>query len=186
MVRTIFAGGSTRSTFQRALSLFLTGLISVGSHLTAAGPVEIRASDITLAQPGVLKGTVLNTAAQPVAGISVQVLRGDMVVASATSDKDGQFAVTGLRNGAHAIRIGETLHPVRFWGNDAAPPMSTSRMAIVVDEEIVRGQLLTGNSRIGQMVSDNPLPVLLIGGAAALVLVTSLDDDDDTAAPASP
>ena len=61
-----------------------------------------------------------------------------------------------------------------------------SQMAIVVDEEIVRGQIMTGNSRIGQMIYDNPLPVLLIGGAVALVLVTSLSDDDDTAAPASP
>ena len=186
MFRTIYHSAATRNSLRSRISLFLAGLISVGSPVMAAGPVEIRASDIVLAQPGVLRGTVLNTAAQPVAGISVNVLHGTDVVASATSDEHGQFAVTGLRHGAHEIQVGQTRHPVRFWGNNTAPPVATSQMAIVIDEEIVRGQMMTGDSRIGQMVYDNPLPVLLIGGAVALVLVTSLNDDDDAAAPASP
>ena len=186
MFKAIYLSAATHNSVRSGLSLLLAGLISVGSPAMATGPVEIRASDITLTQPGVLKGTILNTAAQPVAGIRVQVLHENMLVASAASDAHGHFTVTGLRNGVHAIQVGETLHPVRFWGNDAAPPVATSQMAIVVDEEIVRGQMMTGDSRIGQMIYDNPLPVLLIGGAVALILVTSLDDDDDTDAPASP
>ena len=186
MFRTIYLSAATHNSIRSGLSLLLAGLISVGSPAMAAGPVEIRASDIVLTQPDVLRGTVLNSAAQPVAGISVNVLHGTDVVASATSDEHGQFAVTGLRHGAHAIQVGQTRHPVRFWGSDTAPPVATSQMAVVIDEEIVRGQMMTGNSRIGQMVYDNPLPALLIGGAVALILVTSLDDDDDTAAPASP
>jgi hypothetical protein len=146
----------------------------------ASGSAEIRATDVTLAQPGLLKGSVLNASAQPVSGVPVHVLHGDTVVASATSDELGLFSVKGLRNGAHVIQVGDVQKPVRFWGSDTAPPASTSQMAIVVDDGIVRGQSGYNGSAI---INRGTGALLLIGGATAIVLATTLGNDDDSPVP---
>ncbi len=176
-------------SLKRSLCLVLSGMMTIGSPLMANGPVEVRTSDFTL-NDGVLAGSVLNTSAQPVSGLNVHLLHGDKVVATAVSDENGQFAVRGLRNGNHVLQVGAVQQPVRFWGHQAAPPSSTSRMSIVVDEEVVRGQACgegcddgCGESIGAKMVS--PCALLLIGGAVAAVLVLTLDDDDDDV-PASP
>jgi hypothetical protein len=189
MVRSLWSFNFPSRFLRNAIRLFLAGLISVGAPIMAAAPVEIRSTDFTLAQQGILKGTVLNVSAQPVSGVPVHVLHNEKVVASATSDEQGQFSVQGLRNGAHVIQVGSVQQPVRFWGESTAPPASTSQMAIVVDEEIVRGQMgyQPGNMP-GSMLTANTGILLLIGGAVAIVLGTTLgaDNDDSPVPPASP
>lgn len=113
----------------------------MGSPLWAGEPVEIRSSDVALNEGGLLKGTVLNTAAQPVAGVKVNVLHEDKVIATSMSDKNGEFTVKGLRNGAHVVKVGTTQKAVRLWGSHTAPPAAVENVAIVVDEETVRGQI---------------------------------------------
>lgn len=176
-------------SLKRSICLVLSGMMTIGSPLMANGPVEVRSSDFTLNE-GVLTGSVLNTAAQPVSGLNVHLLHGDKVVATAVSDENGQFAVRGLRNGNHILQVGAEQQPVRFWGNQAAPPSSNLRMAIVVDEEVVRGQGCgegcddgCGHGMGAKLMS--PCALLLIGGAVAATLALTLDDDDDNA-PASP
>ena len=166
---------------KRLLCLVLAGLISVHTPVVAEGPVEIRATDVSLAGEGVLKGSVLNSAAQPVAGIHVAVFHGETRVATATSSDEGQFVVKGLRNGAHTIQVGTSVHPVRFWQSEMAPPAAVEQMSVVVQEDVVLGQ---------QSSNSNLLPILVIGGAVAIVLGTTLGDDDDPStgggAPVSP
>ena len=171
-------------SLRHGICLLLAGLLSVGSPLMAGEPVEIRSSDVALNAGGMLKGTILNTAVQPVAGVAVNVLHEDKVVATSMSNEQGEFTVKGLRNGAHVIKVGETQQAVRLWGTDAAPPAAVENIAIVVDEETVRGQM---GPRLGNQVrgflGSNAGALLLIGGAVAIVLGTTLDDN---ATPASP
>ena len=165
------------TSLKKPLCLLLTGMISVGTPVMAAGPVEIRSSDVSLTD-GVLAGTVLNTSAQPVSGLNVHLLHNEKVIASATSDENGQFAIRGLRNGGHVLQVGAVQQPVRFWGTQAAPPSAASKMAIVVNEEVVRGQQSGGPNLL--------IPLAIIGGAVAVTLATTLGADDPSAPPASP
>lgn len=173
-------------SIRSSVSLLLSMSMLVGSPLLASETVVIRSSDYLLGQEGVLAGSVLNQSGLPVAGLPVQVLHEEHVIATAISDEQGQFAVQGLRNGAHKVQIGASQQPVRFWSNTAAPPAAVSRIAIVVDEEIVRGQC--GDS-CGEGCGEGfagghhgawgtALGVLLIGGAVATTLALTLDDSD--------
>jgi len=172
------------------VSLSLSMAMLVGSPLLASETVAIRSSDYLLGQEGVLAGSVLNRSGVPVSGLPVQVLHEDHVIATAVSDEKGQFAVQGLRNGPHKVQLGASQQPVRFWSNTAAPPAAVSRMAIVVDEEVVRGQCAEG---CGEGFAGGhhggwgtALGVLLIGGAVATTLALTLDDNENAAAVASP
>ena len=184
MVRFMWSTASTYWSMRKAICFILAGLISVGSPVLAGGPVEIRSTDVTLGHQGLLKGSVLNASAQPVSGVSVHVLHGDAVVASATSDSQGQFSVKSLRNGSHLIQVGSVQQPVRFWGTQAAPPVSTSQMTIIVDDEVIRGQsgFVPGNS-VADTMSSNLGAILLIGGAVGIVLGTTLGADNDSPVP---
>ena len=180
------------------ISVVLSTLMLIGSPLLASEAVAIRSSDYLLGHDGVLAGSVLNQSGLPVSGLPVHVLYEDHVIATAFSDENGQFAVQGLRNGQHTVQLGASIQPVRFWRNAAAPPAALSRMAIVVDEEVVRGQC-SGDGcgeECGEGCGEGfsgrhrgagwgpALGILLIGGAVATTLALTLDDDDDT--PASP
>lgn len=124
--------------------LLLTGLLSVGTPALAGEPVEIRSSDVALSTGGLLNGTVLNTAALPVAGVVVSVLHEDKVVAKTMSTEKGEFSVKGLRNGVHVIKVGTTQQRVRLWSADAAPPAAVENLAVVVNDDAVRGQAALG------------------------------------------
>jgi len=177
-------------SLKNAICLTLAAVMSVGTPLMGAGPLEIRSTDVAL-RGGQLTGRVLNTEAQPVAKLPIQLIHEDTVIATVTSDEKGEFAVRGLRSGGHVIRIGSNQHPVRFWGAQAAPPAAASNISIVVDEQVVRGQGC-GDDGCGESsglcgVPMNPAALLLIGGATAATLAITLNDgDDDASIPASP
>jgi hypothetical protein len=124
--------------------LLLSGLVSIGTPALAGEPVDIRSSDVALSTGGLLSGTVLNTAALPVAGVGVSVLHEDKVVAKSMSNEKGEFTVKGLRNGAHVIKVGTTQQRVRLWSADAAPPAAVENIAVVVNDDVVRGQAALG------------------------------------------
>lgn len=190
-----FSGGYEMKfkSIRSCVSLSLSMVMLVGSPVLASETVAIRSSDYQLGEEGVLSGSVLNQSGLPVAGLPVQVLHKEHVIATAVSDERGQFAVQGLRNGPHRVQLGATQQPVRFWSNTSAPPAAVSRMAIVVDEDVVRGQC--GEScgeGCGEGFADGhhgawktAFGVLLIGGAVATTLALTLDDNDH-AAVASP
>ena len=177
-------------SIRSGVSLVLSMAMLVGSPLVASETVAVRSSDYLLGQEGVLAGSVLNQSGLPVSGLPVQVLHEDHVIATAVSDEKGHFAVQGLRNGAHKVQLGASQQPVRFWSNTAAPPTAVSRMAIVVDEEVVRGQCgescgegFAGGHRRGW---GTAFGVLLIGGAVATTLALTLDDNQNASAVVSP
>jgi len=171
-------------SIRSSVSLLLSMAMLAGSPLLASETVVIRSSDYLLGTEGVLAGSVLNQSGLPVAGLPVHVLHDEHVIATAVSDERGQFAVKGLRNGEHKVQLGASQQPVRFWSHTAAPPAAVSRMAIVVDEEVVRGQC--GEEGCGEGFAGGhrggwgtALGVLLIGGAVATTLALTLDNDND-------
>lgn len=181
---------SVTTSMKSCTSLLLAGLLSVGSPLLAGEPVQIRSteeirySDVVLQNGGILQGTILNTEGQPISGAKVNILHEENTVAGTFSNEDGKFAVKGLRNGAHVIEVSSKLQPVRLWGADAAPPAAIEDVAIVVDEEAVRGQMFGGGGFIAGGGGLGGLAGLgLIGIATAVTLGTTLDNN---ASPASP
>ena len=176
------------------VSVLLSMALLVGSPLLASETVAIRSSDYLLGQESILAGSVVNQSGLPVAGLPVQVLHKGQVIATALSDDKGEFAVQGLRNGQHTVKVGASQQSVRFWMSKAAPPTAVSRLAIVVDEEVVRGQCGEGCAEgCGEGFSGadhrawkTAVGVLLIGGAVATTLALTLDDNNSSASPGSP
>lgn len=167
-------------------SLLLAGLVSVGSPLLAGepvrigAPVEARVSDVALHQGGIPHGTVLNAEAQPVAAVAVSVVHNESVVATTLSNEKGEFTVKGLRSGAHVIKAGPTQQAVRLWVGNASPPSAIEDMAIVVDEEAVRGKMFGGGGgTFGNFLGSKIGGLMLIGGATAITLGTTLANSPD-------
>ena len=179
------------TTVRKGATLLLVGILSVGSPLMAGEPVQIgstddvRWSDVVLHNGGVLQGTVMNTEGQPVSGVTVNILHNENSVATTVSSEEGKFAVKGLRNGAHIIEVGTKHQPVRLWGTDTAPPAAIENVAVVVDEDAVRGQMFGGGGGMlgGGMLGSNIGGLMIIGAATAITLGTTLDNN---ATPASP
>ena len=154
------------NSIRSGISVTLSVVMLIGSPLLAAEPTEVRTSDYRLGTNGVLTGSVLNQTGQPVSGLPVEVLHKDQRIAVAVSDENGNFAVDGLRNGTHTVKLGASLQAVRFWNNStAAPPSAQNEMAIVVDEAIVRGQI---QSNWGWIAG-----AALIGGIATAIVVSN-------------
>lgn len=178
------------NSIRSSICITLSTVMLVGSPVLAAETVAVRSTDYLLGQKGVLVGSVVNQQGQPAAGLPVQVLHDGRVVATAYSNEQGEFSVESLRNGVHTVQLGATQHPVRFWSNASAPRTAVNRMAIVVDEEIVRGQC--GEScgergrRAGGLTWGTAAGILLIGGAVATTLALTLDDHKSRATVASP
>lgn len=177
-------------TIRNGVSIALSMAMLVGSPVLAAEAVAVRSTDYLLGQKGMLAGNVVNQQGQPAAGLPVQVLHDGRVIATAYSNEKGEFAVESLRSGIHTVQLGESQQPVRFWNNAAAPPSAVNRMAIVVDEEVVRGQCGEGcgedGSRAAGLTWGTACGVLLIGGAVATTLALTLDDHKSGGAVASP
>ena len=171
-----------RSTaINKCLCLLLAGMMSASTPVLASEPTIIAATDVSIID-GVLTGTVLNAEARPVAGLNVQVLQDSRVVATASSDDNGQFAIRGLRHGSHVIQVGARQQPVRFWGSQIAPPSAVKSVAIVVDEHVVRGQAAQGLIFGG--FSKTVIPLSIFGGTLAATAFTTVEADDIP--PASP
>jgi hypothetical protein len=183
--------------FRNFRPLIVPALIAAltATSVLAEEPVELRSRDVLL-HSGSLSGVVLNRESHPLPGIQVRLLHGKQVIAKATSDDNGNFAVHGLRNGGHVVATGEEKELVRFWNSGAAPPSASARLIMVVDEEVIRGQgfaeacveecgdtAATRKSCLSRALG-NPTALLLLGGGAAGIVAIVAHNDND--APASP
>jgi hypothetical protein len=93
------------------------------------------------------------------------------------------------------VNTGEEKELVRFWSSDVAPPNASARLIMVVDEQVVRGQMIpaesfvapgegavAGNSMSGVLMNPYAL-ALMAGGAVGIVAIVAHNEND---APASP
>ncbi len=100
---------------------------------------QARPSDIALSQGGVLMGRVVDSQGKAVAKATVTLQFAGQVIARTPSNKNGEYAVKGLRGGVHRLRAGTHNKTVRLWATGSAPSTVKST-ALSVTGNVVRGQ----------------------------------------------
>lgn len=129
-------------------------------------PSSIR--DVALQQAGTLRGEALSAQGPRVAGTPIAISTDGEIVADAVVGANGKFAVSGLRPGVYSVVVGDSQSIVRLWSEAAAPPVATSELILVdQQQQIVRGELGHGflprwNHPV--MVNGLLLTVGVIGG----------------------
>ena len=96
--------------------------------------------DVELTANGTLYGQVYTPAGKTVADARVYLRYQGAPIAVAKSNAKGQFAISGVRGGAHEIVVGRVNHPVRLWNNGAAPKAASAAIGLAVDETVIRAQ----------------------------------------------
>jgi hypothetical protein len=97
--------------------------------------------DVALHDGGMLQGQLVDVQQHPLAARQVQVSFGAKVVASATTDKSGRFAIRNLRPGTHSITAAGGTIPCQFWAPGTSPPSAQNvALLIATDDVVVRGK----------------------------------------------
>lgn len=130
-----------KTRFFRSKVLSCTVALLFVPQLTfAAAPQSRKITDVVLQEGGVLVGQLVNAQAQPLAGQQVSLRQANDVVATVETNKQGQFAVRGLRSGIYALETGNARGMVAAWNAKAAPPTAHQAVMLVGgDNEVVRG-----------------------------------------------
>ena len=127
-----------------ALCLACLGMIVPQGALVAAETKAqqptVRMLDLKLTEGGKLTGQVVNAQGQVVRNAVVAVRYQNHVVAKATTDASGRYAVQGLRSGVHELETINGRVPARFWTSTAAPTVAKSSALIVSDTNVIRAQ----------------------------------------------
>ena len=100
---------------------------------------QARTSDVEMSKGGVLTGRVLDSQGKPVAKATVTLKFAGQVIARTSSNKNGAYAISGLRGGTHRLIAGSHKAPVRLWAEGKAPA-SAKKQALSVTGDVVRGQ----------------------------------------------
>jgi hypothetical protein len=133
----------------RGISLSLTSLgmllpASVIQAADTASPGQIAAvpaaMDIALGQGGTLQGQVLSPEGAPVSEANVLVWYQNANVATTKTNAKGEFAISGLHDGAHFVEVGGQVVNARLWKQGTAPPASKSNVMFVSDAKVARAQ----------------------------------------------
>lgn len=138
--------------------------------------------DVALGPDGMLQGKTLTGPQNAVQAFEqVDITWEGRVVATAKSDRDGNFAVRGLKGGVHVISVGDRQQVCRLWAEETAPPHSVRGIAFVENAEaVVRGQ---NGGGIWGYVKKNPGRVAFDGillGTSATALAIALDAKDSS------
>lgn len=179
-----------------AVAVCLSGASYGSDSVSAAdGPKPLRTDvtklrDVRLAEGGVMHLQLLTEDGQPIRNADVELQFGSRKVATGQTDDAGVVEFSNLRPGIHRIQAGAGSESVRLWNQDTAPPAAVNRVAIVADEDVVRGQLgiftpdpnappqTQGYTFGGQLL--DPLMLAAIGlGVYATAEVIELNGDVD-------
>lgn len=131
---------------QSVLWLACLGLVIPHADLSAAQPLPEKASskivftDVELATGNVLTGSLVDGRGKGIDGAKVSIRFNQKEIASTVTDKDGAFAVKGLRGGQHVIVAGDEAALVRLWAPETAPPNARTSALLVRGSSVVRGQ----------------------------------------------
>ncbi|MEQ9408812.1 MAG: carboxypeptidase-like regulatory domain-containing protein [Fuerstiella sp.] len=190
-------------TWLSALAVLGMAYPAHAGNTTVTPPARTSVTDVALTAQGDLAGQVIRTDGRPAAGVPVQILHQQQVVAEVQTDSAGRYTVRGLRNGIHLVKSVNSQTVCRFWPAASAPPAARQALLLTADDTIVRGQSYycddgcgqscgegCGTCRGGLFSGTNPgtaVGVALFAGAIVAVAV-SVDDNTNPAAvvPASP
>ncbi len=163
------------------VALGSVGLLLPSSMLAADGPSASPASrsgasavhaeqtmvDVALQPGGVLRGQVVRPDGSPLGNVHLALCRHDREIASATTNAQGAFAISGLRGGVYHLRLGNSLTIFRAWAPRTAPAAARPGILLVRDESLVRGQ----NTLSLPAISGTSL---VIGGIVATAIVVPI------------
>jgi hypothetical protein len=135
-------------------------------------PTSSQTLDVTLDADGVLRGTVVDSAGQPAAGMAIAVVQQGETLAAQRTDGQGQFAIAGLKTGVYQVATPYRIQTCRLWAAQVAPPASKAGILIVNGDQVIRG----GMGGPGLIANPWFLGAVV---AAAIAIPLSLDDDDD-------
>jgi hypothetical protein len=136
-----------------------------------------RMVDVALRPGGVLVGGLVRADGAPVSGTPVEVRQQGRMVASATTDGRGWFAISGIRGGLYEVTTGGSSAGCRAWTAETAPPIASEALLLVVTP-VVRGQEVSFNPRHLKICALTALGVSTAALITSIVLPLVLDDDD--------
>ncbi|HIE97957.1 MAG TPA: hypothetical protein EYG03_12535 [Planctomycetes bacterium] len=158
----------------QSLTVSADPLTTTSGLSSTAKPIR----DIRMHDGGLVMIHVLDDAGKTLPHRIVTITHQGHIVATARSNNGGQIRVSGLRAGIHLLTSGQSMVALRLWAADVAPPSATDSTAIVVSQQIVRGQY--GAPMVG--------PGMLVTGAgiAGLVVVVAGKNSSDDSVPVPP
>jgi hypothetical protein len=173
-----------RCLTRTAVGLALFGLLAPERPLLAQTPAQHSAptesapaaaspamdiTDVALTAGGGFCGQVVDAQGRPQAATQVLVCRQQQVMATTTTDQNGQFSLHGLQGGIYQIFAGQGMKNFRLWAPGTAPPAARQSALLVAGDQVVRGQ---GGLRYWL---TNPW-VLAIGVATAIAVPIALSN----------
>lgn len=127
-----------------AMNLACLGILMPGPLvLAAATPTvaeQLKVIDVGLHEGGVLFGQVVDAQGRPQSKLVVKLVQRDQVVAEATSDASGYFAVVNVPAGTYQIAADQTQGLYRLWAPKTAPPVAQPGALLVVGRGPIRAQ----------------------------------------------
>jgi hypothetical protein len=140
--------------------------------LAAPTPQTGAVQDVSLDHNGCLRGQLVDSNGTSLSATAVRLQQFGRVIGQASTDAQGNFAVSGLRAGMYELTANQTSCAIRVWTAAAAPPSATSKILVVDRRDVVRGQ------------GANVARLLLIGGLIVTagviggVIGYNIKDDD--------
>lgn len=124
------------------VSLATAGLCLPYAALAAPLPAQrpVVALDVALRDGGILLGQVVDTQAAPLPGVAVSLRDRDRELARTETDRNGYFAVRGLRGGVYQIFAAKGHGAFRLWTPGTAPPAAQQGALLVAGCDTVRAQ----------------------------------------------
>lgn len=160
-------------------------LLSGPTSAFAGGPSQV-ARDVELTGDGTLHGQIYTSEGHVVENAAIELRYQGARVAQAATGPNGDFAITGVRGGAHDLSIGTATTSVRLWKNGTAPAGSVPSLVFAGDENVVRGQNV---DEFGNPVGGFPPPssgfglidivTLAMVGTSTAALVYSIETQND-------
>lgn len=168
-----------RRLFHRCIvALAITPLLGPNA-LPAAEPVarsEVEVVDVRLDRQGRLLGLIVDGQGKPQSDVSVSLtpVGTSEPHRELHCDENGQFAFTAVKAGTYRLQTTEGVCVCRLWTHPAAPPKAPSRLLIVNDSRIERGQ-----RPIREMFSSDPILMATVVAAAIAIPVAVHKARDD-------
>lgn len=97
-------------------------------------------SDIALGAEGSLSGLVVDVQGLPVSQAPVVLRQAGQPGAAVTTDRLGQFRISGVPGGTYQLTVGSQSRLLRLWATETAPPQAKPMAVVVVGDQVLRGQ----------------------------------------------
>jgi hypothetical protein len=136
-------------------------------------------ADVALHDGGLLVGQMVNGQNAPQSGIHISLQdTQNREVGAALTDRQGSFAIAGVRGGVYQLVSPQGRQVYRLWLPGTAPPSAQQGILLVAPGQTVRGVLGDGS------FITNPL--VIVGGIVAATAIPVIVLNSRHKSPSSP